>query len=145
MPVLHAAPHSVYACKGEDRWCTIAVLNDDQWIKLCQALGKPDYMLDARFDTLLHRKEHEKELDGLVEDWTKEHTPEEVMAVLQKAGVPAGIVENPADVFSDPQLRHRGLFWPINHSEIGMFNHLGSSVDMSETPAQAADPQSAPG
>ena len=73
-------------------------------------LGKPEYIADSRFDTLVHRKEHEKELDALVEGWTKEHTPEEVMTMLQKAGVPAGIVENPADVFSDPQLRHRRTF-----------------------------------
>jgi benzylsuccinate CoA-transferase BbsF subunit len=133
----YAAPHSVYACKGEDRWCTIVVLNDGQWAKLCHALGKPEYVLDNRFDTLLHRKAHEKELDALIEGWTKEHTAEEVMAVLQKGGVPAGIVENPADLFSDPQLRHRRLFWPLNHSEIGMFTHLGSSLEMSKTPARA--------
>jgi benzylsuccinate CoA-transferase BbsF subunit len=133
----YAAPHSVYACKGEDRWCTIVVLNDGQWAKLCHALGKPEYVLDNRFDTLLHRKAHEKELDALIEGWTKEYTPEEVMTALQKAGVPAGVVENPADVFSDPQLRHRRLFWPLNHSEIGMFTHLGSSLEMSKTPARA--------
>jgi benzylsuccinate CoA-transferase BbsF subunit len=133
----YAAPHSVYACKGEDRWCTIVVLNDGQWAKLCHSLDKPEYVLDNRFDTLLHRKAHEKELDALIEGWTKEHTAEEVMAVLQKGGVPAGIVENPADLFSDPQLRHRRLFWPLNHSEIGMFTHLGSSLEMSKTPAQA--------
>jgi|WetSurMetagenome_2_1015567.scaffolds.fasta_scaffold195977_1 benzylsuccinate CoA-transferase BbsF subunit len=136
----YAVPHGVYACRGEDRWCAVAVLNDGQWANLCRALGKPEYIEDSRFDTLVRRKEHEKELDALVEGWTKEHTPEEVMTMLQKTGVPAGIVENPADVFSDPQLRHRRLFWPINHSEIGMFNHLGSSVEMSMTPGQAQTP-----
>ena len=48
------------------------------------------------------------------------------MTLLQAAGVPAGVVENSADLFEDPQLRQRGLFWPMEHSEIGMFNHLGA-------------------
>ncbi len=62
------------------------------------------------------------------------------MNLLQAAGVPAGIVENSADVFSDPQLRGRGLFWPMEHGEIGLFTHLGSSMVLSETPAQATAP-----
>ena len=66
--------------------------------------------------------------------------PDEVMTVLQSAGVPAGMVENSADLFEDPQLRARGLFWPMEHSEIGMFTHLGASMVLSETPAQASAP-----
>jgi crotonobetainyl-CoA:carnitine CoA-transferase CaiB-like acyl-CoA transferase len=62
------------------------------------------------------------------------------MTMLQRTGVPAGIVENPADVFNDPQLRHRRLFWPIEHEEIGVFNHLGSSMEMSKTPAESQTP-----
>jgi len=136
----HAAPHGAYACKGDDRWCTVAVLNDEQWEKLCHAIGKPELVSDDRFDTFVHRKTHEKDLDNLIGSWTKEHTPEEVMTMLQRTGVPAGVVENPADVFNDPQLRHRRLFWPIEHQEIGAFNHLGSSMEMSKTPAETRTP-----
>jgi len=79
-------------------------------------------------------------MDSLIEAWTVERTPEEVMAGLQPAGVAAGIVENAADLFEDPQLRSRGLFWPMEHSEIGTFTHLGSSMVLSRTPAQASTP-----
>jgi len=103
-------------------------------------MGKPDLATDARFDTLQHRKENEPVLDALVESWTLENSPEEVMSVMQAAGVPAGVVENSADLFVDPQLRSRGLFWPMEHGEIGMFNHLGSSMVLSKTPARAATP-----
>lgn len=136
----YAAPHGVYACRGRDRWCTIAVLNDEQWASLCGVLNKKEYISDDRFNTLLHRKDHERELNTLIEDWTKLRSAEEVMTILQQAGVPAGVVENSADVFTDPQLRHRELFWPIEHNEIGEFNHLGSSFRMSETPAEPRTP-----
>jgi benzylsuccinate CoA-transferase BbsF subunit len=138
--VAHAAPHNVYPCKGKERWCTIAVATDAQWEALCAAAGRPEWEADRRFDTLQHRKENEDALDAMIEEWTIDHTPEEAMTALQSAGVPAGIVENAADLFADPQLRERGLFWPMEHGEIGMFTHLGSSMVMSETPAQPRSP-----
>jgi benzylsuccinate CoA-transferase BbsF subunit len=138
--VAHAAPHNVYPCKGTERWCTIAVASDAQWAALCKAIGKPDLAADLRFDTWQHRKENEQALDAVMEAWTIDRTPEEVMAALQAADVPAGIVENAADLFEDPQLRERGLFWPMEHSEMGMFTHLGSSMVLSKTPAQASTP-----
>jgi benzylsuccinate CoA-transferase BbsF subunit len=138
--VAYAAPHGVYPCKGKDRWCTIAVLNDTQWVKLCKAMEKPAWVSDARFGTLLARKEHEAELNELIREWTADHTPEEVMVRLQGVGVPAGVVENAADLYEDPQLRHRHLFWPIEHSEMGLFTHLGASFELSKTPAQPDKP-----
>ena len=137
---VYAVPHNVYPCKGEERWCTIAVFDDRQWAQLCRVIGKPEYVQDSRFDTLLHRKEYEKEIDVFIENWTIHFTPEEVMAELQEAGVPAGVVKNAADIYSDPQLRHRNLFWPIEHSEMGSFTHLGASFELSKTRAQASMP-----
>ena len=138
--VAHAAPHNVYPCEGKERWCTIAVASDAQWIALCNAIGRPELAADTRFDTLEHRKENEATLDAELKSWTIQRSPEEVMTILQAAGVAAGIVSNAADVFEDPQLRERGLFWPMEHNEMGMFTHLGSSVVLSKTPAQATAP-----
>jgi benzylsuccinate CoA-transferase BbsF subunit len=138
--VVYAAPHSVYPCKGKERWCTIAVVNDAQWDALCRVIGRVDLVKDPRFDTLPQRKQNENALDVLIEGWTMERTPEQVMFLLQEAGVPAGVVENSADLFEDPQLRGRGLFWPMEHSEMGMFTHLGGSMVLSKTPARAITP-----
>lgn len=135
-----AAPHNVYACKGEERWCTIAVFNDQQWAALCKVMEKEEYAADPRFDTLLHRKEHEQEIDALVGEWTVKLTPEEAMVRLQAAGIASGVVENAADLYADPQLRHRNLFWPIDHSEMEVFTHLGMSIEMSKTPPRAFAP-----
>ena len=136
----YAVPHNVYPCKGNDRWCAIAAFDDEQWARLCSVVEKPGYAANARFDTLLHRKENEKEIDALMESWTENLTAEEAMARMQAARVPAGVVENAADIYADPQLRHRRLLWPIEHIEMGMFTHLGASLEMSETPAEARMP-----
>ena len=136
----YAAPHGVYPCQGDDRWCTIAVSDDEEWRDLCREMGRPEYAEDPRFDTLANRKKNEDELNRLIGEWTTGLTAEEVMTRLQTAGVPAGVVKNTADMYDDPQLRKRNIYWPMEHSEMGMFTHLGQSFQLSKTPAQAYSP-----
>jgi benzylsuccinate CoA-transferase BbsF subunit len=136
----YAVPHGVYPCQGDDRWCTIAVLNDRQWADLCRVIGRTDCVADPRFDSLLNRKQHEDEINEMVSSWTIKLTPEEVMDKMQSAGVPAGVVKTAADIYEDPQLRQRHLFWPMEHPDMGLFTHLGQNFVLSETPAQARMP-----
>ncbi len=135
-----AAPHGVYPCKGVDRWCAIAVSTDEEWTSFCRAIARPALVGDARFSNLENRKKNEDELYRLVSAWTASYTPEEVMSRLQSVGVPAGMVSNTADVLNDPQLRQRNIFWPIRHTEMGDFTHLGQSFQLSETPARPYSP-----
>ncbi|MDO8567339.1 MAG: CoA transferase [Dehalococcoidales bacterium] len=92
-----AAPHGCYACQGEDRWCTISVLNDADWATFSKAIGNPGWTQRPEFATAVGRKQNEAELDRLVETWTRKHTPEEVMTILQTALVAAGGVETSDD------------------------------------------------
>ncbi len=135
-----AAPHGVYPCTGDDRWCTIAVSDDEEWASLCREMGKPQYAADPRFNTLASRKQNENELNKTIGEWTAGLTAEDVMERLQTAGVPAGVVKNAADVYNDPQLRKRNIYWPMEHSEMGMFTHLGQSFQLSKTPSKAYSP-----
>jgi benzylsuccinate CoA-transferase BbsF subunit len=135
-----AAPHGVYPCRGEDRWCTIAVFDDDQWSAMCSEMGTPELASDPRFDNFMNRKKYEADLNDLVSRWTSELGPEQVMSRLQAVDVPAGVVSSNQDVFNDPQLRSRNLFWSMKHSEVGEVTHLGQSFELSETPAQARTP-----
>jgi benzylsuccinate CoA-transferase BbsF subunit len=135
-----AAPHNVYRCQGDDRWCAIAVFTDDQWEAFCKVVGNDKLIRDSRFATLLSRKENEAELDNIISAWTANLAAEDVMARLQAVQVPAGVVQNAADVYNDAQLRNRGMFWPLEHPEVGTFTHLGQVFQLSETPARALRP-----
>jgi benzylsuccinate CoA-transferase BbsF subunit len=136
----YAAPHGVYRCKGDDRWCAVAVSTDEEWMSLCKEIDKPEYIRDLRFNTSINRKKNEDELNKLIGEWTTGLTAEEVMARLQAAGVPAGIVKNTSDIYNDPQLKERNLFWKMQHSEMGLYTHLGQSFELSKTPARAYSP-----
>jgi crotonobetainyl-CoA:carnitine CoA-transferase CaiB-like acyl-CoA transferase len=136
----YAAPHNAYRCKGDDRWCAIAVFTDEEWEAFGKVIGNPAWAKDPKFATLLSRKKNEAELDRLVEEWTVNHTAEEVMKLMQEAGVAAGVAQKAEDIYNDPQLRQRNIFWKMNHKEIGEFTHMGQPSDLSKTPAEARMP-----
>ncbi|MFC1900547.1 CaiB/BaiF CoA transferase family protein [Chloroflexota bacterium] len=118
----YAAPHNAYRCQGKDRWCTIAVFTDEEWESFCRVIGNPAWTKDPKFGTLLARKENEEELDRLVNEWTEDKTAEEVMTVMQEAGVAAGIVETGEDMMDkDPQLKHRNFFVELEYPGIGKY------------------------
>ena len=132
----YTAPHGVYRCAGPDRWCAIAVFNDQEWQGFCEALGNLTWTRDSRFTTVLDRKANEDELDRLIEEWTRNITAEQVMERLQKAGVPAGVVQSSKDLIEDPQLKERHHFWYLNHPEMGVCAYDGPPFRLSETPAE---------
>ncbi|MDH5695661.1 MAG: CoA transferase [Dehalococcoidia bacterium] len=131
-----AAPHGVYRCHGDDRWCAIAVFNDGQWHGFKQALGNPPRAEDERFATLESRLENIEELDRLVAGWAKEHVAEEVMTLLQKWGVAAGVVQDASDLAKDPQLKERGFFVDLDHPELGKTVSDAAPIRLSDTPAR---------
>ena len=115
----YAAPHGAYCCQGDDRWCAISVFTDDEWRAFCKVTGHLEWVNDQRFGTLLSRKQNEDELDRLIEAWTCERSPEEVVSLMQAVGVPAGVVENAKDQAEDPQLKHYRFFRELDHPYLG--------------------------
>ena len=120
---MHAAdwaPHGAYPCRGTDEWVTIAVQTDEQWQALVAEIGSPGWARDARFQTAAGRKANEDDLDRLMAEFTKGEDRYELMHRLQKQSVPAGVVQKADDRYlRDPQLKQRGAFVPLPHSEIG--------------------------
>jgi benzylsuccinate CoA-transferase BbsF subunit len=135
-----AAPHGVYRCQGDDRWCAIAVFTDDEWQGFKRALDNPPWAGDKRFATLNGRLENKARLDRLVEEWTKKHTAEEAMALLQKQGVAAGVVQSAGDLAQDPQLNERGFFIELDHPELGKTVSDATPIRLSDTPARYSRP-----
>ena len=116
---VHAAPHGCYKCSGTERWCVIAVFDENEWHALCEIMGSPDWTKDERFSTQSQRKNHKKELDRFVGLWTARHSPERIVSLLQEAGVPAGVVQNAEDLANDPHLMARQFFVRLKHPVLG--------------------------
>ena len=112
-----AVPHGVYNCKGEDRYCAIAVFSDQDWTAFCRVLGNPPWTGRTEFSTPLDRFAHQDELDRLVGDWTRQHTSQEVMERMQEAGVAASIVSQGEDLYESPHLKARDFYRETRYYE----------------------------
>ena len=112
MPYGGGAPHGAYRCQGDDRWVVITVFTDAEWAALVNAMGNPHWTAYSRFANVDSRERNADALDELVESWTLQHTAEDVMHLLQAAGVAAGVVQTGEDLAQDPQLKERSFFRP---------------------------------
>jgi benzylsuccinate CoA-transferase BbsF subunit len=119
----YAAPHGVYRCQGEDRWVAIAVTNDDEWQRFVAAIGSPAWAKAKKYVTAAGRVKNSDELDRRVEAWTAQYPPEAVQAILQPAGVGAGVVNNARDIDRDPQLNYYNFYREFDHPYMGRLRY----------------------
>lgn len=129
------APHGVYPCLGDDRWIAIAVEGYDQFRALAEVVGSPAWVTQEDLRTSGGRRARHDELDDAIAAWTSGQDRFAAMHVLQRAGVPAGVVQRPSELLVDPQLEFNGHFWPLDHPELGTCFYNGPSFRLSRTPA----------
>ncbi|WP_191248027.1 CaiB/BaiF CoA transferase family protein [Amycolatopsis deserti] len=128
-----AAPHGVYPCAGEDRWCAIAVQDDEQWSALVTVLGLPS---EPGFATAAQRR-RAPGLDEWISAATRGWDRDKLADALADAGVPAAGVNDARDLIeTDPQLRARGHWVRLRHPEMGDCLYDGLPYRLSRTPGR---------
>ena len=117
------------------------MFDETQWRGLVDAIGSPAWANEAKFATLDARKQHEDELDGHITEWTHDHTAEELMALLQSKGVPAGGVQNARDMLeNDAHVKARGYYQYLDHPETGRSAYDGAPFVLTKTPGTLRTP-----
>ncbi|HLZ68560.1 MAG TPA: CoA transferase [Dehalococcoidia bacterium] len=133
-------PHGVFPCAGDDtaadRWVAIAVRDAGEWAALARAIGRADWARAEALQDEAGRRARADEIAAAIAAWTLGRTPHEAMAALQAAGVPAGAVQTCEELFSDPQLLHRGHWWTLDHAVMGPHAYDAPAWKLSETPAR---------
>lgn len=116
----HHAPHNIFKCAGADDWCAVAVLNDQQWQSLCEAIGAKDLAKDRELATANGRLAQVDRVEAAVAAWTADKDATSVMMNLQAKGIPAGVVASSRYLMDeDKQLAHRDYWQKVDHPEIG--------------------------
>jgi crotonobetainyl-CoA:carnitine CoA-transferase CaiB-like acyl-CoA transferase len=87
----------------------VAVGNDGQFRRFVGVLGAPELGADPRFAGNADRVRHREILVPLLTDLTLRATRADLLAALEREGVPAGPINSVADVFADPGVIARGL------------------------------------
>lgn len=114
----------------------IAVGNDGQFARLCQALGHPEWAADERYRSNAARVAHRVELVALLLGETARQPTAHWVALLEQAGVPCGPINDVRQVFDDPQVKARGMRLEMPHPVAGKVALVANPIRLSATPVE---------
>lgn len=101
------APYAVFDCA--DGWLILATGNDGQYQRLCRLLGLADMATDALFLTNADRVQNRAEMTRRLTEATRGWAKAELLLACENEGIPAGPINDLAEVFADPQIVARGM------------------------------------
>lgn len=126
-------PYQVFA--AADGHFILAVGNDAQFARFCRVIGRPELAGDPRFAANAARVRHRDELVPLLAGVLARQPAEHWLAALDADGVPCGRVNDLTQVFSDPQVRARGMTVAMDHpASPDPVELIASPLRLSETP-----------
>lgn len=102
-------PTNTYPCRDE-KYIIIGGNGDSIFKRLMNTAGRPDMADDPELEDNAGRLRHQERVDGAIADWTRTLAASEVLAILEKANVPAGLIYSVVDMVEDPHFQARGLF-----------------------------------
>jgi len=130
----HAAVVPYQGFPVADGFVIIAVGNDGQFARLAAELGHPEWATDPRFTGNGARVTNRAALIPLIEAETRRYTMAELIAALEKRGVPCGPINTVDRVFADPHVQARGLQKTVPHSRQGTVPSVASPLRLSASP-----------
>jgi len=129
---MNIVPYHVF--RAADEFLIVAVGNDGQFAAFCRVLGVPEWASDPRFATNPQRVGHRELMVGMIAERLKARPAREWLAELEAAGVPAGPINDLAQVFADPQVRHRKVEVRAPHPAAGEVRMVANPIKFSDTP-----------
>lgn len=133
------APTNAYKC-SDGHYVLVAGNGDSIFRRLMRAIGRTDLENDARLAHNDGRVTRVEEIDAAIEAWTLQHSRDEVLAVLDAAGVPVGRIYSVADIAADPQYQARQMIVEATTSDGGTLKVPGVVPKLSATPGRIAHP-----
>ena len=127
-------PYQAFATN--DGNIVVAVGNDRQFTSCCDALGMPELGIDPRFATMADRIENREVLVPQLSAVLLKKSTDVWLELLRVHGVPAGAVNNVADVLSNDHARERNLVREIRNSNDVPVPTVSNPVDFDRTPVQ---------
>ncbi|WP_456307687.1 CaiB/BaiF CoA transferase family protein [Geobacillus vulcani] len=106
------APSNTYECK-DGKHVVIGGNSDNIFQRLMRVIGRTDIASDPKYDNNQGRAENAEFIDQAIEEWTKQHTLEEVLKALDQASVPASPIYSIRDIVNDLQYKERDMLLPV--------------------------------
>jgi crotonobetainyl-CoA:carnitine CoA-transferase CaiB-like acyl-CoA transferase len=127
-------PYQVFATS--DGHLILAIANDGQFRRFCEAAGLSGLAADPRYATNAMRVDHRDELVSLLKPAFAAKNSADWIALLERANVPCGPINRVDQVFADPQAIARGLKISLDHAAAGPIDLVASPLKLSRTPPE---------
>ncbi len=127
-----AHPITIYPCK--DGLVSLAVSQQDQYQRLLALAGLSELLDEPRFATTFACSEHTTAFDERLAPWLQAHTKHDIVHRCQENRIPAGFVNDVAEVMDEPQYQFRGFWHELDHPVAGRRTYAGFPVHMTATP-----------
>ncbi|WP_312241604.1 CoA transferase [Pantoea sp.] len=128
-----SAPVNSYQA-ADGRWIYLSAGTDALFPRLIDAMGRQDLIEDDRFNNYHARLANNGAIDAVVADWVGSLPADEVVALMDQAGVPCSAVATIDEVLQNPQLKARNQLVDIEHPTAGTYTTHGVTVSLSDTP-----------
>ena len=126
-------PYQAFMAK-DGKYFNVAVGSERLWERFCQAVKRDDLKDHPDYATNGVRVENRATLAPLLQEYFLTRDADDWVKDLQANSVPAGPINDLADVFSDPQVLHRDMFLEIPHPTLGSVKQTGLPIKFSRTP-----------
>lgn len=110
------------------------------WTALCEVLERPALATDPRFVGPTERAAHREALNAEITSALASRTTADWVERLNAAGIPAGPVNDIAQTFADPQVRHLGIATPLRHPAVGEIEILRNATRIEGVPGHIRRP-----
>ncbi len=126
-------PYQAFMAK-DGKYFNVAVGSERLWERFCQAVKREDLKDHPDYATNGVRVENRAVLAPLLQEYFLTRDADDWVVDLQANSVPAGPINDLADVFADPQVLHRDMFLEIPHPTLGSIKQTGLPIKFSRTP-----------
>ncbi len=123
-----------------DGHLNVAAAWGELWRSFCDVIGRPDLVTDERFARPSARVENHDALTAIISAALSTRTTAEWVDALNDAGVPAGPVNDLAETFADPQVRHLGIASPTRHPVAGAIDLIRNATNLEGVPGSIRRP-----
>lgn len=132
------APYQAFAT--QDGFINIGAANQNNWERMCRAIGREDLLEDERFASNPERMVSIEALTPIMEETFRTQTTSYWVEALERAGVPCGPIYNIEQVYADPHVRSREMAVELEHPKSGAIRNIGVPVKLSDTPGSVRTP-----
>ncbi len=137
-------PGWILKCKGWEKDPNAYIyftIQDTNWVRTCEAIGKPQWAEDPAYATPEARQPHIFDIFAEIEKFLADKTKDEAVNYLRKFEIPCAPVFNMKELENDPDLRANGTIVEVPHKVRGSYFTIGSAMKFSDfTPKITSSP-----